>query len=305
MEKNKSRDKVYNDLEKRLEQAIENDENMTWDSFLPNLSPHNAESGRRYKGWTNLFFLGFKMLSVDGDPRFITFAGCKRMGGWLKKGTIMTPIWQPIIRDVKEKDGTTSTVFSGFRTLKVCSVLETDLIEKGKMPATLSDENKDEQPTDLVEFFGKIKYETENCARGFAYYNHQTDKIGVPEFAQFQNAFGWAEATAHELVHWTGHADRLNRNLVGTCKTQNRELEELTACIGASFLLHELGVELGENEIYRQSAYLKSWMPKLQGNMQLLFDAAEKAGKAVDYILKLAAGESVEKMEKYAQKDVA
>ena len=298
----KSTEKVLADLEKRLEEAIEKNEDMTWDSFLPNLSPHNVESGRRYRGWSNLFFLGFKMISVEDDPRFITFAGCKRMGSYVKKGTTMTPIWQPIIAEVDNGNGGKDKTFRGFRTIKVCSVRETTLIEDGKVPATLGEENPDEEPQDLVEFFGKVPYQTEKCQKGNAYYNPYRDKVGVPEFVQFANAFGWAEATAHELIHWTGHKSRLDRDMQGKMHSQkDRSAEELVACIGACFLLHDLGVELGESEIYRQTAYLKSWMPRLQGDMQFLLDAAEKAGKAVDYIKKLAAGESVEDIERRAQ----
>ena len=294
-----TRKRVLDDLYARVERAVENNEKMTWDSLLPMLAPHNIRWGTKYKGWMNSILLGIKMMDCKGDPRFVTPNGCMKMGGGKPEWTAGMPIWRPKTRKVWGKNRNTGekekiTLFQGWSTVWVVNVRETDLIAKGIVPDKLAEENKDTEPKDVQAFLGRISFDTEECNKGNAYYQPASDKIGVPDFKVFQSAFGWADAMCHEMIHWTGHGTRLDRDGVGKLSDKaTHSYEELVACIGSTFLLKHLGVPLGEAEIDRQGAYLKGWLKHLKLDMELLFRAAKDAGKAVDFLIE-AANDKVE-----------
>jgi putative DNA primase/helicase len=52
-----------------------------------------------------------------------------------------------------------------------------------------------------------------SASAGGAYYRLSTDTIHLPAREQFEKAGGYYAVALHELGHWTGHADRLNRDL--------------------------------------------------------------------------------------------
>jgi antirestriction protein ArdC len=283
---------VFKSLYERLEKAVQNDEKLTWDSLLGRNGFHNAHSGRTYTGFVNNFILSIAALGNGGDPRFVTFAGCKAMGGWVNKGAKFIPIWRPVTAPKKiEKDGREETiqVFTGrFAPIQVLHVSQTTLVAKGLIPADWAEKNPEAKP-DVLDWFELIPASKEEGRDPRPYYCSGTDKIHVPPYEQFKSSFGFAEAYAHELIHWTLAPSRCNRDTAG--QVSNREaysFEELVACIGSSFILSHLGIDLGEKEIDRQTAYLKTWLGRLKMDMGLLFEAATKASEAANFLIKTA-----------------
>ncbi len=84
----------------------------------------------------------------------------------------------------------------------------------------------------------------------------------------------------HELVHWSGHKSRLNRDLNNRFGTQAYAAEELVAELGAAFLCAHLGVQ-GQ---LRHAAYIDSWLLLLKDDDRAIFTAASKASVAADYL---------------------
>jgi len=62
---------------------------------------------------------------------------------------------------------------------------------------------------------------------------------------------------AHELAHWTGHADRLARNLTGRFGDDAYAMEELVAELSAAFTCATLGIA-GAARCADHAAYLGS-----------------------------------------------
>src|SRR5690606_31232072 len=54
----------------------------------------------------------------------------------------------------------------------------------------------------------------EHVAGDRAFYAPVQDKIQMPERSQFKTADRYYATLLHELGHWTGHKDRLNRDLL-------------------------------------------------------------------------------------------
>jgi antirestriction protein ArdC len=289
-------DRIY----ARLVKAVENDENLTWDSLLTKGMCNfvNVSTGNTYKGLANRLSLALLSLEHDGDPRFCTVNQASTMmrkakkgkKSWVKKGSKSTYIWVPMMTPEKEnEDGEMESSFLGFAVRAMFSVRQLDLIEKGVIPSQWEElnENKDKEPIqEVIDFFEPIPFKQKYSA-GCPNYNFIQDNIGMPKFEQFHNNIGHAEALCHEMVHWTGYKKRLNRPMTGAKGTAEYSQEELIACLGSSFLMASLGIEFTDQLVDRQTAYLKSWISYLKDNMKCFQEAAKQAQRAVKYLERL------------------
>lgn len=86
----------------------------------------------------------------------------------------------------------------------------------------------------------------------------------------------------HEMIHSTGHKDRLARTF-GAFGDEKYSKEELIAEMGAAMLCGIAGIE--NNTIENSASYIKSWLSALKDDTRLIFHASAQAQKAVDYIL--------------------
>ncbi|HYE51048.1 MAG TPA: zincin-like metallopeptidase domain-containing protein [Azospirillaceae bacterium] len=121
-----------------------------------------------------------------------------------------------------------------------------------------------------------------------AYYALGPDHIAVPELACFRSAGSYYATLAHELVHWTRHPSRLDRDL-GRRRFGDAGYarEELVAELGAAFLCAELGLEPEVRQDH--AAYLATWLALLRHDPRELLGAAGHAQRAVDHLTGLAA----------------
>jgi len=117
-----------------------------------------------------------------------------------------------------------------------------------------------------------------------ACYLPSSDRINMPYQRQFDSAAQYYATLFHELIHWTGHASRLNRLESVNFNSDPYAKEELVAEIGASFLCALTGIQQPETEV-NSAVYLQNWMAKLQGDKELIFNAASTARKAVAFLM--------------------
>lgn len=116
-----------------------------------------------------------------------------------------------------------------------------------------------------------------------AFYSPLHDFVQVPNFEDFSSANRYAATMAHELVHWTGHENRLARgekfNRFGS---EAYAAEELVAEIGSAFICAHLGCV---SEIMDDHAsYIASWLKVLKNDKRFIFTAASAAQKAADFL---------------------
>lgn len=116
-----------------------------------------------------------------------------------------------------------------------------------------------------------------------AYYRTDLDCIHLPPFGAFHSAQDYYATQAHELVHWTRHPTRLDRDLGGKqMGDAGYAREELVAELGAAFLCADLGLELTPRADHAE--YLGHWLEVLGGDKRAIFSAAAHAQRAVDYL---------------------
>ena len=119
-----------------------------------------------------------------------------------------------------------------------------------------------------------------------ASYSPTFDRIQLPEPDRFTDAHGAWSTTAHELTHWTGHADRLARDLTGRFGDDSYAAEELVAELGAAFSLATIGRSSEPRADHAH--YLASWLRVLRAEPSRLWTAASYAEKAAAYIAERA-----------------
>jgi antirestriction protein ArdC len=134
-----------------------------------------------------------------------------------------------------------------------------------------------------------------------AAYSPQFNKLYMPTIGQFVNSNEYYQTLFHELIHSTGHMDKLNRD--GITKfdkfgSHQYSYEELIAEIGAGMLCELSGIQMN---VQNSQAYLNGWISKLQSEPKWIFKAVNEAKKAVELILGRSLATAVEPTEAEAE----
>ena len=118
-----------------------------------------------------------------------------------------------------------------------------------------------------------------------AYFAPSLDLIQMPPFESFRDAESYTATLAHECVHWTAPAHRVNRDLSRYAKDRSeRAREELVAELGACFLSADLGIVPELEPRADHASYLASWLEVLSNDKRFIFSAAAHAQRAATYL---------------------
>jgi hypothetical protein len=141
------------------------------------------------------------------------------------------------------------------------------------------------QPIAKPEFILKncgaiIKYKGQE-----AVYNSEKDNITLPPKRKFIHSEGYYSTAFHELIHWSGFEERLDR-LNHYNNYRDRYIEELIAEIGSAFLCAETQVK-GH---LQHTGYIDYYFDLISKNWKMLLKAANKAQIAANFIIDSAIG---------------
>lgn len=121
-----------------------------------------------------------------------------------------------------------------------------------------------------------------------AFYRPATDHIQMPDEHLFTGTDTMSRDESfyavqlHELIHWTSHKRRCDRDLQPRFKREAYAAEELVAEIGAAMLCAELGVTQDTRPDHAQ--YIHNWLQLLKNDPKAIFTAAAKASEAVTFL---------------------
>lgn len=118
-----------------------------------------------------------------------------------------------------------------------------------------------------------------------AFYAPSSDHIHLPVFESFRDAESFVAVRAHETIHWTAPAHRVNRDLSRYHKDRSeRSREELIAELGSVFLCADLGIVPELEPRPDHASYLASWLEVLSNEKRFIFSAAAHAQRAASYL---------------------
>jgi antirestriction protein ArdC len=219
-------------------------------------------------------------------PRWVTFNQAIQWGGTVRKGEKGTQIVYADKVVKSEPDDEGKEKIKSYPFLKAYWVFNVDQIESlpshmYTAPVPAYDINPDRRNHVLEAFFLATKADIYTGTK--ASYNQQTDRIQMPPFESFRSAKVFYSTQAHELVHWTKHPMRLNRDM-GRSRfgDEGYAKEELVAELGACFLAADLGIEPLPEE--QHAAYIQSWLKALHDDKRLIIQAASHAQRAAEYV---------------------
>lgn len=218
------------------------------------------------------------------SPYWMTYKQAADMKASVRQGEKATKVVyaDKMIKEDTDDDGNTQVRRIPF--LKLYAVFNASQIEglppayyNRPEPKVVNPHQRDER---VDQFFATTKAEIVMGPEA-AYYPMR-DRIEMPPFEAFHSAGDFYATQAHELIHWTGHPSRLNRNLMSKFGSPEYAREELVAELGACFLAADLGFPPKPLEV--SAAYIRNWLQALKNDKRLIFSAAGQAQRAVEHV---------------------
>jgi antirestriction protein ArdC len=300
-------DEVYRSVQSNLIEQIEKiqesgDGKWEFPWHKTSLPKNVTNNGRPYSG-VNSVMLMFKQDAMGYDmPLWAGFNQWKKEGGTVRKGEKGTLILIPtIIPKKKDADGNEIRGSGGvfFKTGHVFNIDQIDGIDKEKfrVPELPEEERVAELEQALSEIGAVV-----NTGGDRAFYRPSTDEIHLPPFSSFKSREGYYAVFAHELMHWTGHPSRLNRDHLGEFGSPEYAQEELVAEIASAFFMAAHGLAPEPREDHAQ--YLASWLKKLKSDPDAMKKAFGEAQKAHDYAISKSPSMSAKLGKKVAESGV-
>ncbi|MDR3535228.1 MAG: zincin-like metallopeptidase domain-containing protein [Acetobacteraceae bacterium] len=247
--------------------------------------PRNATTGRRYRG-INVLTLGMSTLAfASGDPRWATYKQAEERGWQVRRGERGTTGYffkRLEIRDDSKPEGDDDAV-RRIPLLRAFTLFHASQIDgiPDYVPPTIA-----EAPWRAPEATSIILANSRAVLRiggEQAFYSPTTDHIQMPPDVAFATSDGYCSTLIHEMSHWTGGPDRLDRDLLKRPSSHDRAREELRAEIGQMMVCAELGI--ATTEFSNGAAYVAHWLDALRSDRKEIFRAAADAQRIADYLL--------------------
>lgn len=247
----------------------------------------NRISGKQYS------LLNQMMLTHTGE--YATFGQWTKLGGKIRKGekSEIVVFWKwPEAEEAEKESGETNEQEQKrkgpvLRFYRVFHISQVDGVAPLEPRIKIYNHDPIEQAERLVHGYImregiRLKDETSNSA----YYSPAQDVIHIPSLWQHEYPEEYYSTALHEIVHSTGHVNRLNRSGLQTVAfgSETYSKEELVAEIGCACLMNHLGIET-DHSIRNSAGYVQGWLKTLQNDKRLVVYASGQAEKAVKYII--------------------
>lgn len=276
---------IYQTVTDSIINAIENNPGevqLPWDRTGATGLPTNVQSGQHYRGINVLNLWIAEMCTEFTSSTWGTYKQWQDRGAQVKKGQRSSLIifYKEIdIENDQEGDGKR-------RIIRSSRVFNADQVDGW------AETYHEGDPIDRILVADSFVAQTgavihEGGAK--AYYSPKHDDITMPDEARFfdtrtsTRTEGYYSTLFHELGHWSGSEERLNRDLSGRFGSESYALEELVAELVAAYTCSWLGIAKEPREDHAR--YLSSWLKVLKEDKKAIFTAAAKAQEATDYLV--------------------
>ena len=265
-----------------------------------NVLPENFKTGQSYSGGNSLYLSATATERGYSDNRWGTYRQIQAAGGYVRKGekgTTARWISHTFQKRVKDKQGKPVKDADGkqvYRTVELdrpfvkrFTVYNVEQTEKLKLPDRQERQAawKTHDAAERVIRGSGVDFRHQSGDR--AGYQMKTDRVTMPERAQFPDADRYYQTAMHELGHATGHHKRLNRESLQDAVKSNRgsrayAREELRAEIAGMMTNTRLGV--GHNPRHG-AAYVENWVRALKEEPKEIRAAASEAQRMSSFLI--------------------
>lgn len=289
MQSNDLFEQITNQLITEIETGATGKWRMPWHTLADAGTPTNAD-GRPYRGINALWLPMTAATRGWSTGIWSTYRGWQHHSAQVRHGEKATQVilWKPSTKpsDMVDDDGASGSRRRLIaRTYSVFAAEQVDGADDIIATRTRSDRDTPERIADAEAYFAAVGARTiEGGSRAF--YQPSTDSIHLPPIDQFDHVALYYGTRVHETVHWTGHVDRLDRNLDTRFGSDSYAAEELVAELGAAMWCAQAGLSAVTRSDHAN--YLAGWLRVLRHDARSLINVASKAQAAVDHLNQLA-----------------
>lgn len=295
--------------DKFIEKILENLDKVKasdWEMYtnLESIYPINLFSKKPYKGFNVMSLYLDTMINQFKSSRYATFNNITKAGGKLKKGArgCIIEFFSFIYKDKLTKKNISLEIVKNFTLEQWQNIDKIPVLKNYVVFNSEFIENLEEMNLDIVsdEPLESEILEMENCENFInkiivngnldlrfgldevAFYSPRLDYVKLPKREIFISTAKYYSTLFHEIIHWTGHETRLNRNLKGHNDKQSYSFEELIAEMGSMLLCLQNGIS---SELINSIRYLKGWSDLYKENrIEQIKKAFTESKKAKKYL---------------------
>ncbi len=291
---------IYKNINKKLLEYINSKKELPWrkpwrDGYKikgKTYGVQNYVTANPYHGGNAFMIAMMNWINKTNYNYFLTKKQVNDRGGSLKKDAKPIDVFVYIKSEKIKIDKKTSEEkkyqYSGVIGYEVYPLEHTENVKPVKRKIE-QPEVEDEVIVDaetVIENMPK-KPPIKNDGGNKAYYMTISDSVHVPVKGAFDKIQQYYGVLFHELIHSTGNAKRLDRNMKGNQQSKEYAFEELIAEIGAAYLCGVTDIDY--YTLQNSAAYLKGWMSKLKSEIttdkSFLFRSVFAATRASKYII--------------------
>lgn len=273
---------IYEEITNRIISQLEKGEipwHKPWSGVVS--GAYNRVSKKPYS------LLNQMILQHDGE--YATYKQWSELGGKVKKGekAEIVVFWK-ILQVEETKDGKVEK--KSIPLLKYINVFHISQID-GVEPKDMKpiEHNSIEEAEQIKTAYADREHLIiKEIVTDRAFYSPSRDYIQVPCKEQYKDVMEFYSTLFHEMVHSTGHRDRLGRldlnAKLASFGSEEYSKEELIAEIGSAFLMNHIGIETAKT-FKNSTAYIQNWLQVLRNDNKFIVSASSKAEKAMKYIL--------------------
>jgi antirestriction protein ArdC len=280
-------DQITNRFIELIEQGIATgDWTQPWTTMFAGLHQTNID-GRSYHG-VNQFNLAMTASLHGWPPRWGTLMAWNKINCSIRQGSKATTVlfWGTTTTCPDHNPCHDPTCDAAFRRHAPRAYHVFNIAQVTNPPTIITPPNPpiwEDTPERLLAAL-PLKIEQAEAA----YYAPTLDTIHLPPRTWFSTPDGYYSTTFHEVAHWTGHPNRLNRdpNRNRSYGSTDYAKEELVAELSSAWLCHHTGVT--PTPSVDAANYLAGWLQAARETTGFLYKSAGAAQNAVNYILHTA-----------------
>lgn len=273
---------IYEEITNRIINQLES-------GIIPWHKPWSGIASGAYNRVSKKSYSLLNQMLLKYDGEYATYKQWSELGGTVKKGekSEIVVFWKMIQVDEVKDGKTEKKTIPLLKYINVFHVSQVDGIE----PKTIKPvEHKPIEEAEKIkaDYMDRENIVIKELMTDEAFYSPMKDYIQVPCKEQYKDVMEFYSTLFHEMVHSTGHRDRLGRLDCGTkvagFGSEEYSKEELIAEIGSAFLMNHIGIETAKT-FKNSAAYIQNWLSVLRNDNKFIVSASGKAEKAMKYIL--------------------
>lgn len=254
----------------------------TWGGAV--LMPRNGHSGRLYQGINVPFLWCMALRNKFSSNEWFTYGGAIQAGGNVAKGQrskAMAIYWKII--EKKKEQLKPNDIKHTFPIIRSYCLFNRDQIENLPNDPEPSSETCPPEYGMAGDCVGELAPE---IREGKPSYVVDFDVIQMPKESAFDTEADYYSTMFHELAHWTGHKNRLNRfGPVADADEDKKDVyafEELVAELASCYCCAWFDIQGGMSQA---TSYIKHWNKAMGADSKYIFKASRLGFEAAKYIL--------------------